>query len=202
MSKNLFLLLFSVVCMSTMLSAQQAPKSTKIEEAQVPTSVKSSYEEILGYEVLYWEKVSINANQERYVATYTSLDPASGQMLTRRVRYNPKGFQTSMSTYFLAKGQKADSQTLQIHLGTGGVEGEVLQRFEKVMRDANVVSFERAAFQPGNRGQEQEEQNVFRVISKSKNRITVAYYTEEFKLFDMKAYPLRALELSDMDVTF
>ncbi len=202
MSKNLFLLLFSVVCMSTMLSAQQAPKSTKIEEAQVPTSVKSSYEEILGYEVLYWEKVSINANQERYVATYTSLDPASGQMLTRRVRYNPKGFQTSMSTYFLAKGQKADSQTLQIHLGTGGVEGEVLQRFEKVMRDANVVSFERAAFQPGNRGQEQEEQNVFRVISKNKNRITVAYYTEEFKLFDMKAYPLRALELSDMDVTF
>ncbi|NJO70403.1 MAG: hypothetical protein HC830_14965 [Bacteroidetes bacterium] len=89
MFKTSFLLFLLVGSVSNLLQAQQVPKSTKIEEAQVPSAVKSSYEQGLGYEILHWEKVSLNANQERYVAIYTALDPASGQMLTRRVRYNP-----------------------------------------------------------------------------------------------------------------
>ncbi len=184
-----------------MLSAQQTPKSAKIEEAQVPPVVKSSYEESLGYEVLYWEKVSINANQERYVATYASLDPASGQMLTQRVRYNAAGRLTSHTTYCLAKGQKADSQELKVQLGTGGVEEAVVQRLEQVIRGtANIVSFEKVYFQPGNA--QQEYISLYRVLSKNKKRLTVVYYDQEMKPFDAQAYPVRILEMSDMDTTF
>jgi hypothetical protein len=203
MFKNFLLLLFLLGNMSTWGYAQQVLKITRIEETQVPAPVKASYEESLGYEILHWEKVSLNANQERYVATYLALDNASGQMTTRRARYNPAGRLTSMNTYCLAKGQKADSQALQIQLGTGGVEEASLQRFEKVMRStANIVSFERVLFQPGNANQERESISLLRIVSKNKNRIAVAYYDMEMKPFDAKAYPVRVLEMSDMDSSF
>jgi hypothetical protein len=93
------------------VEAQVNVKADKIEESQVPQAVKEAYNNAYGFPVKSWEKheSSIkNKSGVKYVASFESLDPSSGKMLTTRARYKEDGTFISYTTYFKAEDLPAN----------------------------------------------------------------------------------------------
>ncbi|MDX2303215.1 MAG: hypothetical protein NW226_10465 [Microscillaceae bacterium] len=178
------------------INAQQASKSQKVEEGQVPEVIKTNFQEQWGFPVDYWAKMTLSNAQSRYVAVFTAMDQSSGKTLERRIRYTEDGRQTS-STQYLGNGEGEEADFLKVYLGTGGVSDAVYEKFEKLLKENTLIRMESFTFFPGN--QTEESIQVFRFLFKDKKGQKAAYFDRDMNKFEMSRYPVRFEEAAEMD---
>ncbi len=187
---------FSVVILSFpfLLSiAQTNSKRIQIEAEKVPEAVKAAFMNSVGWNDIKWFKMRMDNNQTRFVAVFEMMDPTSGKMLANRYRYTEAGKFTSSSQY---RGSGAGGEDLSVYLGTGGVEDAVLEKFKKLLKENQLASLEGITFIPGNQNNAISGHRF--VLAGNKKKV-VRYMDSEMNEFDMAKYPVRLLEIAEMD---
>lgn len=176
-----------------LIIAQTNSKSIQIEAERVPEAVKAAFMNTVGWEDIKWFKMRMDNNQTRFVAVFEMMDPASGKMLVNRYRYTEGGKFTSSSQY---RATGAGGEDLSTYLGTGGVENAVLEKFKKLLKENQLVSLEGITFIPGNQNNAISGHRF--VLAGNKKKV-VRYMDSEMNEFDMAKYPVRLLEVAEMD---
>jgi hypothetical protein len=177
------------------IQAQTRPKSFKIDTVKVPQVVKTAYMSTIGFEPIGWFKMVVTNEQVKYVVAYEKLHNASGKFLQYRDRYAETGNFTSSSEY---RGNGSNNEDLSIYLGTGGVEDAVYEKFNKLLKDYKLISFEGFTIVPGKQKDKAFGGHRFVLQDKDKKNI-VKYFDSEMKEINMTRYPNRLLELEEMD---
>ncbi|KOY84410.1 hypothetical protein AD998_20610 [bacterium 336/3] len=177
------------------IQAQIGPKSSKIDANKVPQAIRTAFMNNVGMEPVTWFKMVVNNKQVRYVVAYEKLNNASGKLLSYRDRYDEAGNFTSSSEY---RGNGSNNEDLRIYLGTGGVENDVYERFNKLLKEYKLISFEGFTIVPGKQQEKSFGGHRFVLQDKEKQKV-VKYFDSNMKEINMTKYPIRLIELEEMD---
>jgi hypothetical protein len=186
------LLLISLIWIGSALQAQ--PNAESIKATDVPTVVKETFENNVGFPVDEWRKLTING-APRFVAVFQMLDPTSGKTLQNRYRYNNSGKLTSYSQY---RGSGID-QAKDFYLDfMADVSDAFRKRVQKLLQDNALVAFEGFSFVPGNQTDFIHTHRF--ILTDKKRKRTVIYFSKDGTEIDMTNYPLRKIEAEELDL--